>query len=306
MKKTAILWDIENVNPKADDSVIAGILESISRDSSVHYAMAAADWTKSTIKSKAAILAANGFELFHLPKSQKDSSDFALTAKGVELAFQIPGLERVILIAGDADFRPLIRTLRKYGIEVRVVCDVANNASEELLTLADEYLDFRDLIPDEDSDDNSKPELTEDQAFELFEDSVRQILSQGKTAAIGHVKVQMRLLNSSFSEQNYACSTMSDFCRKAVANTNVEYQSDQPTNLTLGSDANSSLSKPFQELVECLKVSKEEWTTFQYVGQKIRIEKYGYPKLKNFVLEAEKRGIVEVKTEGLEWSCRLI
>ena len=87
--------------------------------------------------------------MIHIPynKKQKNSADMALSTHAIELIYMYPHIKKIILVTGDADFRPLLQSLRKHGIETIIICD-SQSASEDLLLLADDYKDFRDLIPD--------------------------------------------------------------------------------------------------------------------------------------------------------------
>ncbi|MBO7164103.1 MAG: NYN domain-containing protein, partial [Spirochaetaceae bacterium] len=66
-KNTAILWDIENVTPPSGTNYIQSIIDKISETGSISYAMAFGDWNKGNIRNIAAELAANSFELIHIP-----------------------------------------------------------------------------------------------------------------------------------------------------------------------------------------------------------------------------------------------
>ena len=58
---TAILWDIENVTPPRGTNYIQLIIDTISEDGKISYAMAFGDWNRNHIKNIAAELAANNF-----------------------------------------------------------------------------------------------------------------------------------------------------------------------------------------------------------------------------------------------------
>ena len=154
---TAILWDIENVTPPAGSGYIQSIIETIEEGGKISYAMAFGNWNRPGIKNIAGDLAANSFELIHVPKSRKDSSDMSMVAHGVELIFQYPHVERYVLITGDADFRPLLLSLRKYGKQTLIICD-AKNASEDLLKMADDYRDYREIIDDDEEAESRSSE----------------------------------------------------------------------------------------------------------------------------------------------------
>jgi uncharacterized protein (TIGR00288 family) len=119
----AILWDIENVTPPSDSKYIDSIIDSISERGNISYAMAFGDWTRRGIHNIASKLAEKSFELIQIPESRKNSSDMSMITHGVELIFQYPHISSYVLITGDADFRPLLLSLRKYGKHTLVICN---------------------------------------------------------------------------------------------------------------------------------------------------------------------------------------
>jgi hypothetical protein len=65
----------------------------------------------------------------------------------------------------------------------------------------------------------------------------------------------------------------------------------------------------FRELLTTLDGGKE-WTPFarssKALKAKIKIEDYGYNRFKKLVVDAEKRGLVNVRNVGLNWSLKKI
>lgn len=324
--KTAILWDIENVTPPSGTNYIQSIIDTISEMGSVSYAMAFGDWNKGNIKNIAGELASNSFELIHIPQSRKDSSDMSMVAHGVELIFQYPHIDRYVLITGDADFRPLLLSLRKYGKQTLIVCDVKRNASEDLLKMADEYLDYREIIAEDDSsaddsgDDDGKGaekgkekqaerKMSKQQAFELLEEAVAIMLKEkNKPAAISAVKIKMKLLNAAFDERKLGFRNWKSFVGKAVAETHVRYAGIDEANLTLDDTATSRIPEVFSALLKALPPSggSEEsgWTHFGELSKKVNYRKFGYNQFKKLALDAEKRGLVIIRNSGNTWEMK--
>ncbi len=308
---TAILWDIENVTPPTGTSYIQSIIEIIEEEGKISYAMAFGNWNRPNIKNIAGELAANSFELIHVPKSRKDSSDMTMVAHGVELIFQYPHIDRYVLITGDADFRPLLLSLRKYGKQTLIICD-AKNASEDLLKMADDYKDYREIINDDDDGRGEECEaeapnsgrLTRSLAYGLLEEAVRNMLKEKnrESVDISAVKIRMKLMNSSFDEKKLGYRMWKYFVNDAVQQTAVRYAPDSDnTAVTLEVSAQEDrLPEAFEKLLSCLP-SGEDWIRFDEVSKKLDYKSLGYGKFKRLVIDAEKRGIVVIMREGFTW-----
>ncbi|HZK19456.1 MAG TPA: NYN domain-containing protein [Treponemataceae bacterium] len=322
---TAILWDIENVTPPRGTNYIQAIVDALSEKNKISYAMAFGDWSQNNIKNIAGELAANSFELIHTPhqKKVKDSSDMSLVAHGVELIFQYPHIEQFVLVSGDADFRPLLQSLRKYGKHTLIVCDVTRNASEDLLKMADNFWDYRDFISSEDDDEdytdsvkpavsiksgkktnkpNHKPttkKQSQEQAFELLKDAINYMLKENKTPQLGAVKIRMKLLNSGFDEQVLGYRTWKSFINDAVSKTDVEYANDEGNELTLKKDSKQELPEVFTKLLK--EIKGKGLVPFNEVAKHLPYRDYGYSRFKKLAMDAEKRGLVHVENIKRTW-----
>ncbi|OJF77230.1 MAG: hypothetical protein BKP49_03610 [Treponema sp. CETP13] len=330
---TAILWDIENVTPPRGTNYIQSIVDTLSENNKISYAMAFGDWTQNNIKGIAGELAANSFELIHIPhqKKVKDSADMSLVAHGVELIFQYPHIEQFVLISGDADFRPLLQSLRKYGKQTLIVCDVTRNASEDLLKMADDFWDYRDVIDSDDDDDDdsdltkfastpstqlndrssfvqekSVPRQSSDnrkqlrqQAFELLEDAIRAMRKENKIPQLGAVKIRMKLLNSGFDEKKLGYRTWKAFVNDAVNNTEIEFADDDSHELTIKKDAIQQLPEVFTRLLKAIE--GQGLVPFNEVAKRLPYRDYGYNRFKKLAMDAEKRGLVHVENDKRTW-----
>jgi hypothetical protein len=217
-KNIAILWDIENVTPGSTDNLFVQSLmdyaESLGR---VVTSYAYADWSKPGFRSLGPILATYNFFMLHVPykkaRSNKNGSDMQLVSDAFDLLRFFEHIDTYLLITGDSDFRPLLRSLRKSGKEIHIVCDF-KTAAKDLLEQADSFKDYRELRPDDDDDDDddSEPETVKNQNhvsnsreywFERLAESAAQLHREKKTCNMGTVKVQMKILNRGFDEKNW-------------------------------------------------------------------------------------------------------
>ncbi len=313
MLNATILWDIENVTPKNDSKFITNLFDFLEEENRVSSASCFGDWTRPNLKRISSNLSDYNFELIHIPKSRKNSADISLITHATEMIFLYPHLQRFILVTGDADFRPLLTTLKKHGKDVWIICD-ASNASEDLLAQSDKYFDYRSIMTKdygEEQEEETNETISKDAAFELFTEAVELMIKQKKNPSPGSAKVKMKLLNEDFDETKLGYKSWKAFISDAMSKTKVTYDSENTNLLTISNlslqTTTSQIPEIFKHLLDTL--AKENWTSFtkssqQLKDKKIVIKRYGYSKFKKLVFDAEKRGLVETKNEGLHWFLR--
>ncbi len=318
---TAVLWDIENVTPSSDSLFTEGLLNLIEENGNLASATAFGDWTRRTIQRLARQLAEKGFELIHVPfpKSKKNSADVSLITYATQMVFQYPHIERFIIVTGDIDFRPLLFTLRKHGKQIWIVCD-SKNASEDLLTISDKYFDYRNLIPDDDLEEDEEDQnvISRDEAFNLLVEAIDIMERDNKKPTLGSVKVKMKLLNASFNEERLGYKKWKYFIQDAARHHYIGLnETDNMIVLTKAGAAKEKSEKEespgiFIQLIEAIKEldGKNDWVDFSQVSNKLKekkadIRRHGYNKLKKLILDAEKRGLVETWNKELKWHVRL-
>jgi hypothetical protein len=227
-----ILWDIENVTPPIGINYVQAIIDAVSDGGRLSYAMAFGDWSMENIKEIACELSEKNFELIHTPhRNRKNSADKSLIAKGIELLFKYPHIDRFVLISGDGDYRQLLLTFKKYGKEITVVCDITKNASKELIKIADKNIDCRKIRKQMDEFEDApagmgknKNNLTKEEAFKLFKKAVGVLIQGGKNPSSPSVKNQMQLLNNQFNEKELNYSTWREFVEDAKSHTNITFE----------------------------------------------------------------------------------
>ncbi len=308
MEQTVILWDIENVTPQADSGFVSSLLEFIETEGGVvSSAFCFGDWTRRHSVRISRELANYNFELVHIPRARKNSADISLITHATEMIFLYPHLERFVIITGDADFRPLLQTLRKNGKRTWVICDAAN-ASEDLLAMADQYYDYRtigaDTMSDEADTEDAEAHLTKKSAFELFYEAVSIMEREKKKPTPGAVKVKMKLLNDNFDETKLGYSRWKNFISDAMKNTGITQTDGSDGILSTAGEKRAEIPAIFRELLDSLDKGNE-WTPFarssNSLRSKLNMEDYGYNKFKKLVVDAEKRGLVNVKNSGPNW-----
>ena len=146
MSSVAILWDLENVNPGSNSLFLEGLTEYAEAKGRIVAARAYGNWSHTGFSKLAPSLTRRYFYLVHIPKGQKNSSDMVLVSDALEILRVAEHIDTFILVTGDSDFRFLVLALRRAGKTIHIVCNT-KNASEDLLALADSYVDYRELVP---------------------------------------------------------------------------------------------------------------------------------------------------------------
>jgi uncharacterized protein (TIGR00288 family) len=345
MESVAILWDIENVTPSANSQFVDGLLEFSQELGRITVCRVYGDWTRPHLGRLSRLLSENGFELIHIPVARKNSADISLITNAVELIYQYPHLSKIVLITGDADFRPLLYTLRRNGKDVHIICN-SRNASEELLSLADSFKDYREIIPGEAAEaaeeaaasEKSKrrqdkprsrrggktgakteaqpaaPEaaLSEENAYRLLVEAVREMEKNKKKPGMGAVKVKLKILNPTFDEKAYGFKSWVDFVSSARDKKFIELVDDEQAAYLKSYDVSATeLKTPLAGAFETLggvldELTKEKGKDFHSLASistrlSDRFVDYGglgYKRLKDFIFAAEKRDYVDVKYEN--------
>lgn len=323
----AILWDIENVTPTKNSLFVDGLLEYAKQIGNISSALAIGNWTATLTNNLAVNLSEKGFELIHMPqpdekiKRKKNSSDFVLITKATEMIFQYPHVRTYIMLTGDIDFRPLLQTLKKHGKRIIVICD-SNTASEDLLEFADEYTDYRNLIPDDTSTETDEHTeiakgLKQEEAFPLLTEAIQEMKKQKKIPTPGSVKVRMQLLNENFSGTIVGCNYWQEFINEAIKQKIITItNTDHGMTLSIPSSKKHQKSqsdlpyiiKALLEAIDTVSPTKK-WINFSKVSNTlmekgVNIKAHNYTKLKQLMLDAEKRNLVETKNNNLRWYVR--
>jgi len=242
-------------------------------------------------------------------------------------------IDTFILVTGDSDFRFLVLALRRAGKIVHIVCNT-QNASEDLLALADSYVDYRELVPggnDEESPEKL-PQAPEDKSreakpaaqpmtiedwFQVLAEAADLMLKKKISPGIGSVKIRMKMLNPNFNEKKLSFSHWSDFVAAAVKSGFVTIEGKGPESLVYPVVRVLKREGPLQHALQILvdvlaeldKGGQASYHSYRNVNSKL-IEKkvyfngLGFNQFKGFIQAAESRGLVQSKVEGLKHSVR--
>ncbi len=340
MHNVALLWDLENVNPGSDSLFLEGLTEYAEAKGRIVTARAYGNWTNATFSKLAPSLTRRYFYLVHIPKGRKNSSDMVLVSDTLEILRIHDHIDTFILVTGDSDFRFLVLALRRAGKMVHIVCNT-QNASEDLLALADSYVDYRELVPGGNDEEASEklPQLVEEKGgqaktaaaqsavtpmsiedwFYVLAEAADLMLKKKVNPGIGSVKIRMKMLNPNFNEKKLNFSHWSDFVAAAVKAGYVTIEGKGPESLVYPVarvlKRESSLQHAFKVLIEVLaeldKGKQANYHSYRNVNsklieRKVHFNGLGFNQFKGFIQAAEARGLVQSKVEGLKHSVRRV
>lgn len=329
----AIFWDVENVKPSRSTNLfIQGLWDYAEGLGRVVSAYAYADWSQSGYRQLGPALASLHFNMVHVPfrgrHRDKNSADMHLTNDCLDLLRFQDHIDTYVLITGDSDFRPLVMNLRKAGKVTHIICDI-KNASNDLLRLADNFTDYRDMFPseDDDSSDGATDESSDDDTakkdsttsyskeywFERLAETASILRKEKKGTDPGNVKITMKKLNQGFNERELGYKRWSDFIASASRAGFISMESDEKqTEIIPGrqfSQETGSLQIALKNLVETLtemdgSSADPGFHRYGVVSSKLRdkgvnTKALGFSQFKKFIASAEARGLVETQVERL-------
>ncbi len=335
MSNVAILWDLENVNPGSDSLFLEGLTEFAEAKGRIVTARAYGNWTNASFSKLAPSLTRRYFYLVHIPKGRKNSSDMVLVSDTLEIMRIHDHIDTFILVTGDSDFRFLVLALRRAGKIVHIVCNT-QNASEDLLALADSYVDYRELVPGGNDDETGEksPPAVEDKTqqgkaappapsmgiedwFMLLAEAADLMLKKKINPGIGSVKIRMKMLNANFNEKKLNFSHWSEFVAAAVKAGYVTIEGKGPEALVYPVPSifkkEGTLQQGFKVLLEVLsELDRGNAATHhsyrsvnsKLIEKKVYFNQLGFGQFKEFVQAAESRGLVESRVEGLKHSVK--
>ncbi|HEY3278696.1 MAG TPA: NYN domain-containing protein [Syntrophorhabdaceae bacterium] len=335
MSNVAILWDLENVNPGSDSLFLEGLNEFAEAKGRVVTARAYGNWANTSFAKLAPSLTRRYFYLVHIPKGRKNSSDMVLVSDTLEIMRIHDHIDCFILVTGDSDFRFLVLELRRAGKVVHIVCNT-QNASEDLLALADSYVDYRELVPggnDEETVDKpapaaeskggqakaapAAPAMKLEDWFMLLAESADLMLKKKVNPGIGSVKIRMKMLNANFNEKKLNFGHWSEFVAAAVKAGYVTIEGRGPEALVYPVPAifkkEGTLQQGFKTLLEVLSELDKHGVPAHHsyrsvnsklIEKKVYFNQLGFGQFKEFIQAAETRGLVESRVEGLKHSVK--
>lgn len=307
----AIFWDVENV---ADESATHRVMtERIRQTGTVTRMYAFADWDPR--RQMAEELYEMGYDLIHVPSSSDNASDYKMAAYILDHLVHYPETKRYVMITGDGDFKLIAGALKEHGVELWLISNPIITASElpELANIYSDIFSFRpalDCVRPEDCDESvqSIVQLRHLAAIQLQE-VIRVINKSGSKPGVGHAKHVMQSLNPDFDEAAMNFEHWNDFLDWAEAQNYVKREGELPGTILLLPDKISpesvKMSKEVNDAFAFMATVAEEGLTegtpynLMEFGVKLKergleFDQIGYRRFSDFVLSAEKRGLIRI------------
>jgi len=307
----AIFWDVENVSDES--STHKAMTEKIRQSGHVVKAYAFADWDPR--RHMAEELYALGYDLIHVPDNRDNASDYKMASFILDHLMHYPETTRYVMITGDGDFKLLVGSLKERGVELWLISNPVITASElpELASIYSDIFSFRpslDCVRPEDCEESVQSLVQQRHiAGVQLQEVVRTITKTGNKPGVGHAKHVMNSLNPEFNERELGFSGWKEFLEWAEAQRYINQEGELP---------NTVLALPKELTAQSVKISKEVTEAFDFLaiiteedlnegtppslkdlGIKMRergleFEKVGYRRFSDFVLAAEKRGLIRI------------
>ena len=325
MANISIIWDMENVTPPGNNSLFIDSLQEYAENlGRVVSAKAYADWSAPNFAKLAFQLKKYQFYLVHVPsdRKKKNSVDIQLVSDTLENLRLYEHIDTYVLVTGDSDFRPLLLTLRRAGKMTHIVCDI-KTASQELLSIADSFIDYRDILPSDEDDEPTgpavapAPTVSPEYWFSALTEAVGILSKEGKPVNVGNVKMRMKMLNPNFDEKHMGYKRWGDFISAAVRHGVIQLiEKDGTPEILLPEfkdtkepkEKGGVLQKALKTLVEALKDldggGEPQFHEYSLISSRLRdrkidLKSLGYSQFKKFIQAADLRGLVEIRTEGV-------
>ncbi|MGY5880592.1 MAG: NYN domain-containing protein [Candidatus Thorarchaeota archaeon] len=307
----AIFWDVENVSDES--TTHKAMTEKIRQTGHVVKAYAFADWDPR--RDMAEELYALGYDLIHVPDNKDNASDYKMASYILDHLVHYPETTRYVMITGDGDFKLLVGSLRERGVELWLISNPVITASElpDLATIYSDIFSFRpslDCVRPEDCDESVQSIVQQRHIAGIqLQEVVRTIAKTGSKPGVGHAKHVMNSLNPEFDESELGFGGWNEFLEWAEAQRYIDQEGELPSTV---------LALPKELTPQSVKMSKEVSEAFDFLamiteedlnegpppslmdlGIKMRergleFEKVGYRRFSDFVLSAEKRGLIRI------------
>jgi len=310
-QQLAIFWDVENVSDES--STHKAMTETIRQTGHVVKAYAFADWNPR--RDMAEDLYALGYDLIHVPDTKDNASDYKMASYILDHLVRYPETTRYVMITGDGDFKLLVGSLKERGVELWLISNPVITASElpDLANIYSDIFSFRpslDCVRPEDCDESVQSIVKQRHIAGIqLQEVVRTIMKTGSKPGVGHAKHVMNSLNPEFNEKELEFAGWNEFLEWAEAQSYIEQEGELPsTVLALPKKLTPSSVKMTKEVSEAFHflamITEENLNegpppSLMDLGIKMRergleFEKVGYRRFSDFVLSAEKRGLIRI------------
>ena len=130
----------------------------------------------------------------------KNSVDMFLCINAMKMLYSHPNIQTFVLITGDRDFVPLVKTIREFGKRC-IVIGVAGAASSHLAQAADEFFFYHQITDNLKPPEKEKPKSRD--PFDTLVEAVKVARQRGYVATLASLKLLMTELMGEFDQTKY-------------------------------------------------------------------------------------------------------
>ncbi len=149
--RIAVFIDFENLAIGARKSRLGAfrielVLKRLLEKGRIVFRRAYCDW--SHYRSEAKAFHRHGIEVVDVPEtgvSGKNSADIRMVVDAIDLSYAKQHIDIFALLSGDSDFSPLVSKLKENDKRV-IACGVKSSTSDLLVSAADEFIYYDDLV----------------------------------------------------------------------------------------------------------------------------------------------------------------
>jgi hypothetical protein len=310
-RAVAVIWDIEDVTPSISSTFVKGLRDFIGLDGRLSIARVYGDFSKKRFAAAAPELHRESFEMVHLPEEKGDDTAVIISARTMDALSRHSHIDRLILISGRGELRPLLRQVRAMDLETMVVCD-ARRADERLLRMADSFCDFRDLtiVPMEEerstgagTGTDEAEKISFDYSLVLLQEAVAWIADSGESPTSDMVKVRLKLMNEGFDERLLGFDSWNGYLTEAQKRgaVHARFRNNELILTTAEKEVPELIVAFLKALERCSTIHTSEGMKARLpdIGKALEeagvdYRSYGYSRLKKLADAAAKRGLVLV------------
>jgi uncharacterized protein (TIGR00288 family) len=209
------LCDEDELMDKVDIDVLFSLAEEYG---SVVLANAYGDWRNRQLNQFQLDLYKSGVELVHvLSRGRKNAVDVKMAVDAIEMIWRYPEIGTFVIVSGDRDFIPVLKTLRRHGKSVVGIAP-AQSTSADFAALCDRFLRYAALLSTYSAGQPPVPEGTAPVSADIEEvkRALRKVLADYGEEGLKGAKIKpllRRELSQTFDESEYGFSKMSQLLR---------------------------------------------------------------------------------------------
>lgn len=229
-------------------------------------ARAYADWRWKEINQHQVMLYRSGVDLVHVfgrmnSAGSKNSADVQMATDAVEAIWTLPHVRTFVIVSGDRDFLPVLKTLRRYG---KTVVGVAPDgaASSTLASLCDRFLQWSALAAT--YGETAEPPAAESGELAMVKRTIAQLLGARNDDGMKGAQLRplLRQHHPTFDESQFGFRSLSAFLASIPDVVRIE-RIDGPGDLTLW-PASAVQAPPTTSAVQLIAVRRAGLSDYRF------------------------------------------